>query len=180
MNDKVIDEILKEVATSIKYSMKAEEDFSGYNDFISYREHLSLMCDNNWLLYKPFSNEGTLLLSVFGKKVFESGGWLTYLELEKQKSIKDNLRQERKDKSDELDLKIKQWTYKAKYAPFIVSGLSFIGMVISIIIALKSLNYKKDKLDLQQVKQQIQELQYHARLQDSLRQADTLLKKHNE
>jgi hypothetical protein len=113
-----------------------------------------------------------------GKQVKHAGGHFAYLKKLEEKHTLDKERQERKDQADELDLKIKRWTYKAKYAPFIFSGLAFFGMVISIIISIKALNSKTDKSDLQQMQQKIQELTTHVKSQDSLFRVDTLLRKH--
>ena len=124
-------------------------------------------------------NGGTwFFLTDLGGRVKNAGGHFTYLKKNEQKASAESARQEQKDKSDKIDLKIKEWTYKAKYAPFIFSGLAFIGMVISIIISIKAINSKKDKSDLQQVQQNLKELTDRVKSQDSLLRVDTLLKKH--
>ncbi len=136
MNDKIIEDILNEVASSTRYFVKEEEDFVSTSDFISYREHISLMCKNEWLLCKPLSNELTLLLSPFGKSVYEVGGWFRHLELEKEKVTKNEERQCLADKKIKYDLKNAQRIYNTYWWTF---WFSVIALVISLVLAILKL-----------------------------------------
>lgn len=134
----------------------------------------------NKFKYAEFDKDSTyyIHLNDKGNNVKNSGGHYAYLKKLTDKEFADNERQTRKDKSDEIDFKIKHWTYKARYTPFIFSGLALLGTVISIIISIKSLNYKKEQPDLKPLQQEIQELRDRMNKQDSLFLSDTLWKKH--
>jgi hypothetical protein len=107
-----------------------------------------------------------------GTRLKELGWTFKGFEAERQKYFNDKQRQERKDKSDELDLHLKQWQVKTKYLPYIVSILA---LTVSIISYFKP---EKKQADLQQVQQDLRQLQDRVKLQDSLFRLDTLLKKH--
>jgi hypothetical protein len=94
-----------------------------------------------------------------------------------EKNIIDKKRQEVKDEADSFDLKIKRWIYKTKTFPIFFSSAALIGTGISIYISTQALNYKREPINLQQVKKQIEALQEHAKLQDALFRMDTLSKK---
>lgn len=119
-------------------------------------------------------------LNKIGREAKKAGGHFAYQEyLEKKKRIEDK-RLRRKDSLDEIELKIKQWTYRAKYWPFIFSGLAFIGTIISITISFKALRQKQVPQYLQEVQEKIQLLQERADRQDSLFRVNIHQKKGNE
>ena len=155
-----------------------EEDLSGgqytrlmYNAIKALEESLEYI--------EKTGNSGQwYLLTDKGREVKAAGGHFAYRNKIDEKSKADNARQERKDKSDELDLMMKEWQVKTKRLPYILSFLALLGTIISISIAFKALNKKQDQQDLQPMQQQIQVLQDHVKSLDSLLQLDSLAKKH--
>ena len=119
-------------------------------------------------------------LNDIGRQVKNAGGHFAFLTCLADKAAVDKERQERKDKSDKLDLVMKEWQVRTKRLPYILSALALVGTIISILIAFKALNKKQDQKDLRPVQQQIQVLQDRVKLLDSLHQSDTLLKKRSE
>lgn len=113
-------------------------------------------------------------LTDLGRQARNAGGHFAYLKKLDEKATADNKRQEIKDKSEELDLHLKQWQVRTKYLPYIVS---FIALVFSILSYFKP---EKKQSDLQRVQRDLQQLQDHVKLQDSLFQVDSLLKKRTE
>lgn len=105
-----------------------------------------------------------------GREAKLKGGHFLYLQYLEDKKKIESERQERKDKSDKLDLHLKQWQVRTKFLPYIVSGLA---LLVSIFSYFKP---EKKQADLQQVQQKLQELQEHVNRQDSLLRVDTLLK----
>jgi hypothetical protein len=66
-----------------------------------------------------------------GRKAKAAGGHFDYLILVAEKQKKEEERLHRKDRSDEYDLFIKKWTYKARYLPYIISVGALILSIIS-------------------------------------------------
>lgn len=115
-----------------------------------------------------------------GRKAKKLGGHFAYQKYLEDKKIIETKRLRRKDRLEETDLKIKQWTYKAKYWPFIFSGLAFVGTVISIIISIKALRQKSVPQDLQGAQEKIRLLQERVDRQDSLFLLNNHLKRDTE
>ncbi|MEP7145212.1 MAG: hypothetical protein ABI707_20165 [Ferruginibacter sp.] len=92
---------------------------------------------------KDFNERGYCELTDMGRAVKKAGGHFAYQQIVGAGEIVEKKRQERKDKSDEFDLKIKNWTYKARYIPYIFSSLALIGTIISLSISIKTSNDKK-------------------------------------
>lgn len=122
---------------------------------------------------KRIGSSSNYILTEKGRQVKAAGGHFVYIKKQEEKSKVDAERQKRKDNSEELDLKIKRWTYKARYAPFIFSGLALIGTITSVTISIKALNSKTSHQDLESLKQTIQQLQERTNRLDSLFQVDT-------
>ena len=101
-------------------------------------------------------------LTDLGRQVKKAGGHSEYLKKLEAKKLADLVRQERKDKADELDLQIKTWQVKTKYLPYIAS---FFALTISIFSYFKP---ERKQLDLQQVQQDLQQLKENEKKQDSL------------
>ena len=126
------------------------------------------------------TRHGEFVLTDKGREAKSKGGHFSYLQyLDDNKKLEAE-RLERKDKSDKLDLLMKEWQVRTKKLPYILSGLALCGTIISISISFRAINKKSDQPDLQPMQQQIQLLQDRVKLLDSLHQADTLLKKHSE
>ncbi len=130
-----------------------------------------LITDFGYVEYSDKSNS-YLKLTPLGIEVKNAGGHFSYIKQIADKKTLDKERQERKDKSDKLDLKIKDWQVKTKWFPYAVS---LIALIVSIGSYFKP---EKKPSDLQLMQQQIQELQEHVNRQDALFRADSLLKKH--
>lgn len=109
-----------------------------------------------------------------GRAAKAAGGHFAYLKFIDEQKENENKRRERKDKSDEFDLLLKQWQVKTKLLPYAVSILA---LTVSIFSYFKP---EKKQTDLLQVQQKIQELQQHVNKQDSLFQSDTLQTKHKK
>lgn len=112
-----------------------------------------------------------------GREAKKAGGHTAYLELlESEKKIELN-RQQLKDKSDKLDLRIKRWQVKTKYWPYI---FSFVAVFISGVSYFKSNEKQSDLKEIQEKFRQLQDqvrFQDQVKLQDSLFRMDTLLTK---
>ena len=107
----------------------------------------------------PYGDSGQyFLLTQLGREVKISGGHFAHLNKIVEREALNKLRVERKDRSDNLDLQIKEWQVRTKYLPYIVSILALIVSIISY--------FKPDKkqVDLQQVQQDLQKLQERVRL----------------
>lgn len=90
-------------------------------------------------------------LTDIGRLAKFKGGHFKYLNYLNEKSRSESDRQNRKDKSEKLDLQIKEWQVKTKYLPYLFSLLALVGTFISLTISFKALNkrsnettYKKD------------------------------------
>ena len=122
---------------------------------------------------EPTGNGGTwFLLNSLGRQVKNAGGHIAYLKKLEDKAIADAERLKRKDKSEKLDILIKEWQVRTKYLPYIVS---IFALAVSIFSYFKP---EKKQLDSQQVQQDLKELTNHVKSQDSLFRVDTLWKKH--
>ena len=112
-------------------------------------------------------NQERFEISEHGLEIVKNGGWLKYLEVEKEKKELETKRTNRKDKSDEIDLNKKTWEYRNRKLPYYFSALALIGTITSILISYKSLKKKHDSSELKQMQQQIHELQ------DNVKRIDT-------
>ena len=147
-----------------------ESDLTGPKQRLMY-DTLSVLKNSLEYVF-PYGDSGQyFLLTQLGREVKISGGHFAYLNKIVERESINNLRLERKDKADKLDLQIKEWQVRTKYFPYIVSILA---LTVSIISYFKP---EKKQADLQQVQQDLQKLQERVRLQDSLFRVDTLLKK---
>lgn len=108
-----------------------------------------------------------------GREAKLKGGHFSYLKYLEEKEKNETERQEIKNKSDKFDLLNKQWQYKTKLLPYIVSVLA---LTVSIISYFKP---EKKPQDLLPMQQKIQVLQDRVQLLDSWFRADTLLKRGN-
>ena len=135
--------------------------------------HIIDIALNHFRYINSRPDNGYLFLNDKGREAKLKGGHFSYLKYLDEKKETETKRQDRKDKSDEVDLLMKKWTYKARYIPYIASLLA---LTISIISYFKP---EKKQQDLQPMQQKIQELQKRVQEFDSLYRVDTLLKKGN-
>lgn len=144
MNDNLIDKIIAEInADGGQKNLHLESYFTTNKEFLEYRSCISWLI-NEKIIIQPINNNSLLSLTTLGKKIVNKGGWIAF-QAEKIKLERiENERQSIKDRSESFDLKIKEWTYKARYWPFIFSILALLGTVISLIITYK-MNLKQHK-----------------------------------
>lgn len=109
-----------------------------------------------------------LKLTDLGVQVKKTGGYFAYLEKITEKETAEKQRQERRDKTEEVDLKLKKWLWKTKIVPYIVS----IGaLTISIFAYFKP---EKKQPDLRLMQQEILQLKSEMNKLNSLYPVDTL------
>ncbi len=99
------------------------------------------------------------------------GGFSKLYERASEKQLKENLKQNQKDKSDALDYQIKHWTYKARYLPFF---LSICALIVSIFSYFKP---EKKQPNLELMQSEIEQLKKGIKKIDTLHHLDTLWKK---
>lgn len=121
---------------------------------------------------RTFTGIGHLALTPLGREVKKVGGHSAYVQIQTTKEIVEKERQQRKDKAEKIDLRLKQWQVKTKYLPYIVSILA---LTVSIFSYFKQ---EKKQADLQEVQKGLLQLQDRAKSLDSLLQSDTLLRRH--
>jgi hypothetical protein len=172
----IADKLLLEFdATIIKDFDKALNDAGFTDDLIDEYELIKKVVEAKQILVRSLkyiidttNGNNFFILTDNGLQAKKAGGHNAHILKLEAKELADKKRQERKDKSEELDLLIKEWQVKTKYLPYIFSTIALIGTGVSIYISIKALNYKKDPADLQQVQQKIQQLQERVNKQDSL------------
>lgn len=145
-----------------------------YGQIAACDHHLYNVAVNHFGYFKEKTKGYYYELTDVGREAKAKGGHIAYQQYLEDKKKKERERQERKDKTEQVDLLLKHWQVKTKWYPYLVSTLALAVSVFSY--------FKPDKkqVDLQQVQQTIQQLQAHDRLQDSLFRADTLLRKRNK
>jgi hypothetical protein len=119
----------------------------------------------------------TLNLTDFGRECKNFGGYSKLLKAKQDITLAERLKEERKEKAEELDITKKTWEYKNRRWPYILSSLALIGSIVSIIVNYKPIPKKEAPLNLQPMKSEIQLLQNKVKEMDSLIRVDTLLKK---
>ena len=119
MKNLKIDNLLLEISKTENYQVYTEDDFDDYNAFLDYRTLLAMMLEDIKVINKPLKNSSHILLTKFGNDVINQGGWIKYLESEKQKV-------EREEQKAVFDFQISKIQAKTKLFPYIVSFLSLI------------------------------------------------------
>jgi len=157
--------------------IQLHKDNNGIYDWKDFVDVFSTTHNDRLVIARALRDKDIIGDHTTGTRLKEPGWAFKGFESERQTDLLDKKRQERKDKSDELDLQMKEWQVRTKKLPYILSALALVGTIISISIAFKALNKKQDQQDLQPMKEKIQVLQDRVKMLDSLRQADTLLKK---
>lgn len=160
--------------------IQLHKDNNGIYDWKDFVDVFSTTHNDRLVIARALREKNLIGDHTTGTRLKEPGWTFKGFEAERQKELADKKRQERKDKSGELDLQMKEWQVRTKKLPYILSSLALLGTIISIIISFKALKKKQDQQDLQPMQQQIQVLQDRVKLLDSLRQTGTLLKKHSE
>lgn len=129
-------------------------------DFYDFERVLHILIENKLLVLLPGRND-LVYLSAAG---WQYETYDKFQQAEINKELIEAKRQKRKDESDELDLKIKRWTYRLRYWPFAVSTSALI------VATLSYFKPEKKQVDLQPMQQEIQSLQQRVSETDSLLQ----------
>jgi hypothetical protein len=110
-------------------------------------------------------------LTDIGRHAKSKGGHFAYQRYLEQKRLVEAERLQRKDKTEQLELTLKQWQLKTKWYPYFISTFALIVSVLSY--------FRPDKkqLDLQPMQLKIQLLQDRVQSLDSLFQLHNLPKK---
>lgn len=106
-----------------------------------------------------------------GRNAKAAGGHFDYLQQQANKIQQEAVRQDRRDRIDQVDYLMKLWSYKFRYLLYIAS---FGGLTVSIFTYFKP---EKEVEDIQPIKQKIEKLETKIDVLDSLYRLDGLMKK---
>ncbi len=120
---------------------------------------------------RPTPTQYPISLTKHGRYVKSQGGHFAYLAKLAEKEKAEHERQERKDTTEKIDLKIKQWIYKTKLVPY---GVSIAALGFSIWAYFNPINKPKE---IQVMQQEIQTLKERLSKQGTSFPLDTLATK---
>lgn len=97
-------------------------------------------------------------LTELGSSVYENGGWVKYVESEKEKA-KINAEKEK------YDFLAKKWIYKYRLLPYIISGAALIISVVTL-LANSNKQYDSQKMhdEIESLKSEIKKIELHNKI----------------
>jgi hypothetical protein len=153
MDNIKIDNLLTEINKSADYTMAFENNFGSSSEYIDYHCLILYLLNDIKIIYKPFNNDRRLRLSGKGNEIIEKGGWLKYIEIEKEKA-------ELNFEKEKYDLLSKKWIYKYRLLPYIISGLALLISILTFIEnSAKETKNKKVISEIDSLKTEIQKIQ---------------------
>ena len=153
MNDEIIESILSKVNNSKEYIF----DLDNCSPFgvAEYTKTFFFMADELKLIRIESNKRNTFIVTELGYKVIKNGGWVKYLQKEKES-------EDAKIGNEKFEFLGKKWTYKSRLLPYLIS---LISAVFSFYVYIT--NSTKHK-EIQLMKQEIQTLKIKMNKQDSL------------
>lgn len=125
MNE-IINKLLYEISSNNNYKIFDEDYFDDYSEFKDYRKTINLMLDDYKLIHKSFSDSLDITLTKHGNDVVNQGGWLKYLENEKNEAEFSKEKTKIELENLTTSTKLNKFLLKTKWLPHIVSVISII------------------------------------------------------
>ena len=148
MNNQLVDNTLREIATGNPYELK--RNFRKDDEERFYRQCMSYLIDDLGLIKQPFKNSPVLQLTPFGLEVIGKGGWIKYTESKRsaEKEVEENRKAKEKAELESLTstTKVNQWLLRTKYLPHV---LSFVSILVSIGIGFFTIHSDQEKQSLE-------------------------------
>ena len=151
--------------------IQLHKDNNGIYDWKDFVDVFNTTHDNRLVIGRALRDKDFIGDHTTGTRLKEQGWNFKGFEAERQNEAIIKERQKRKDRSDILDLEMKELQVRTKYLPYIVS---FGALIVSICSYFKP---EKKQQDLQPMQTEIQVLKEHMTRMDSLFRADTLSRK---
>ncbi len=123
MNE-IINNLLSEISTNKNPKILEEDFFDDYSEFIDYRKNINLMIEDYKLIHKSFSNSLDITLTKHGNDVINQGGWLKYLENEKNDAEFNKEKSKIELENLTTSTNLNKFLLKTKWLPYIVSVIS--------------------------------------------------------
>jgi hypothetical protein len=123
MNE-IINKLLSEISTNKNPKILDEDFFDDYSEFIDYRKYINLMIEDYKLIHKSFTNSLDITLTKHGNDVINQGGWLKYLENEKNDAEFNKEKSKIELENLTTSTNLNKFLLKTKWLPHIVSVIS--------------------------------------------------------
>ena len=136
---KDIDSILLNISKQSEYSVQSAYNFPNHDEFLIYKKNIILLKDENLIEHKK-TNPNFYEITSLGLKVLNEGGWENY-------QLKYKLKEDRKNKKEELDLKISEFQLKTKWLPYWISAISLLISLLALYKSFNSSNAKTEKIN---------------------------------